>query len=374
LGALRNHANKSHSLNSTIAYFISPHGFGHAARAAAVMAALHKANPAITFEIFTLVPEWFFAEALPPVYRYHALKTDIGLVQSSPLSEDIPATLRALDAFLPFQNDHIDNIASLLRQTGCRCALCDISPLGILAAKKAGIPAILVENFTWDWIYESYSSDYPGFAKHIAGLREIFRLPDAHILARPFCQPAASPALEVWPVSRTPQKSRKALRTELGLSPQQLVVLITMGGIPESFAAIDHLISFQEVTFIIPGGSTHIEQRQNLILLPHHSSFYHPDLLNACDAAIGKAGYSTIAELFHAGLPFGYFSRAGFRESACLTEFIKMQMQGIQMQGEHISQTTWLNQLPHLLSLPRMERSQPNGAWQIADFLIEEIL
>jgi len=36
-----------------IACFISPHGYGHAARAAAVMEALHLLDPGKEFEIFT---------------------------------------------------------------------------------------------------------------------------------------------------------------------------------------------------------------------------------------------------------------------------------------------------------------------------------
>jgi len=36
-----------------IAYFISSHGFGHAARAAAVMETLSESNPGVRFEIFT---------------------------------------------------------------------------------------------------------------------------------------------------------------------------------------------------------------------------------------------------------------------------------------------------------------------------------
>ena len=266
-------AQKSQPLKFSIAYFISPHGFGHAARAAAVMAAIHKTKPDVFFEIFTLVPEWFFAEALPPIYRYHALKTDIGLVQSSPLSEDIPATLDALDAFLPLSNDIIEPVVSLLHQKQCQYAICDISPLGILAAKTAGIPAILIENFTWDWIYESYLADFPAFSKHITSLQDIYQLPDAHILATPFCQPFANASMYTWPVSRCPQKSRVTLRAQLGLDPQQPIVLITMGGIPESFTILDHLHSLQEITFIIPGGSMQAEWRKNLVLLPHHSSY-----------------------------------------------------------------------------------------------------
>src|ERR1035437_1738709 len=84
----------------SIAYFISPHGFGHAARAAAIMAALHDLNQAVYFDIYTLVPAWFFQDSLGPYFAVHSLKTDIGLVQKSPLEEDLPATLQSLAEFI----------------------------------------------------------------------------------------------------------------------------------------------------------------------------------------------------------------------------------------------------------------------------------
>jgi hypothetical protein len=46
-----------------IAYFVSPHGFGHAARAAAVMEALSEIDTGVQFEIFTTVPFWFFRDS-----------------------------------------------------------------------------------------------------------------------------------------------------------------------------------------------------------------------------------------------------------------------------------------------------------------------
>ncbi len=47
-----------------IAYFVTPHGYGHASRAAAVMAALLELDASIRFEIFTQVPAWFFESSL----------------------------------------------------------------------------------------------------------------------------------------------------------------------------------------------------------------------------------------------------------------------------------------------------------------------
>jgi len=53
-----------------IAYFVTPHGFGHAARAAAVMVALQEIDPTIQFDIFTQVPRWFFQDSLVRNMRY----------------------------------------------------------------------------------------------------------------------------------------------------------------------------------------------------------------------------------------------------------------------------------------------------------------
>ena len=94
-----------------LAYFISPHGYGHAARAAAVMEAIHQRRPDTRFEVFTLVPAWFLADSLTAPFSYHPLLTDIGLVQKNSLIEDLPQTLRRLDDFLPFAPEHARIVA-----------------------------------------------------------------------------------------------------------------------------------------------------------------------------------------------------------------------------------------------------------------------
>ena len=85
--------------NRRIAYFISPHGYGHAARAAGVMAALAELDPAVRFEIFTLVPDWFFSVSLSTPFGYHAHLTDIGMAQETALQENVPETVRRLADF-----------------------------------------------------------------------------------------------------------------------------------------------------------------------------------------------------------------------------------------------------------------------------------
>jgi hypothetical protein len=353
-----------------LAYFISPHGFGHAARAAAIMAALQALDPTMRFEIFTRVPDWFFHDSLPGEFGYHAWQTDIGLVQHTALVVNLPATLQALDAFLPFAPTLLAELARQLRTLECTLVLCDIAPLGIAAAHAAGLPAILVENFTWEWIYQEYVAYDHRMGPHITYLRDVFATADYHIQTQPIC--VAHPAdLLTEPVSRQSTTPAPAIRAQLGIPQEAQVVLITMGGMPTQYAFLQQLAAQPEIFFIIPGVPPSRSAPPNAILLPHRTPLFHPDLVNTCDAVVGKVGYSTVAEVYHAGIPFGYVPRQDFRESPILVAYIAQQMQGIAMPEHEFQQGAWLARLPALLALPRVPRQGPNGAEQAARFVLQ---
>lgn len=61
--------------------------------------------------------------------------------------------------------------------------------------------------------------------------------------------------------------------------------------------------------------------RNNLLRAPHSPDLFQPDLIDDCDAVIGKVGYSTLAEVYHTGAPFGYISLPSFVESEVLKEY-----------------------------------------------------
>ncbi len=140
-----------------IAFFVSSHGLGHAARAAGIMAAMHDLSAAIRFEIFTAAPYWFFEQTLSGPFSYHPLLTDIGLVQSTPFHENLLETLKRLDDFLPLDPQWIERISRSVLDSRCELILCDISPVGIAVGRASAIQSVLVDNFTWDWIYEAYT-------------------------------------------------------------------------------------------------------------------------------------------------------------------------------------------------------------------------
>lgn len=351
------------------AWFISSHGFGHAARAASIMAALQEIDPGGRCELFTRVPAWFFRKSLAHSFGYHDVLTDIGLVQATALNADLPATLRCLDGFLPFDQALVEALARQVRALRCTLVVCDIAPLGIAVARAAGVPSVLIENFTWDWLYHAYVADHADLQAHSAYLHEWFGRADYHIQTEPVCQPGAAD-LTTRPVSRPPRTPAAQVRDALSLPHDATVVLITMGGVAEQVQCLDRLTQHQTVCFVIPGAAPRsMQRRDNVVLLPHDHDLFQPDLVRACDALIGKAGYSTLAEVFHAGVPFGYIARRAFRESAVLAAYIDRHMPSMAIPAEQFHTGDWLSRLPELLALPHVRRHGPNGAEQAARFI-----
>ncbi|GIV66262.1 MAG: glycosyltransferase family protein [Chloroflexota bacterium] len=356
-----------------ISVVISPHGFGHASRAVAVIQMLHRTISDCKFDVITNVPEWFFKDSFrDESFHYIPFDTDVGVVQISPFIEDLPGTIDRLKSFLPFPNEKVFYLARLFGESKSDLVLCDISPLGIAAAKLARIPSVLVENFTWDWIYEGYLELEPRFADYIPILREAFEMADYHIQTEPICENKSSQLIS-RPVSRLLRTERNELRQMLMVDPNQPLVLITMGGIPHLINHLYPLEKFSRAVFVIPGASEQYERRGNLILLPHHHTYYHPDLVNASDVVVGKLGYSTIAEAYQSGVPYVYIPRNHFRETAPLAAFVERELSGIRIDELDFIKGTWLDVLPSVLSLPKKRREMMNGSQQIAYFIAEKL-
>jgi hypothetical protein len=351
-----------------LAYFVSPHGFGHAARATAVMGTLLVRRPDAHFDLFTLTPEWFFADSIGRGYSYHSLCTDVGLVQLTPMRADLDETARRLDRFLPFDTRQLAQVADRLKSDDVRLVLCDISPLGLAVARTAGLPSILIENFTWDWIYAEYFDQVPGLRAHADALRREFGSATYRVQTAPFCG-VWDGKLRTSPVARVPRTTADAVRRQLELPPGARYAVITMGGVDRQYHFLNRLARYPDVWFVVPGGADRQVRRDNLVLLPYRSPVYHPDLVAGSDAVIGKLGYSTLAEAYHAGAPLGFVRRPGFRESEVLAAYAQAHMPTIEVPEAEFESGDWEAFLPELLTRSRHEPGRPNGADEIAAFV-----
>ena len=332
------------------------------------MEALSAIDPRFHFDIFTTVPDWFFEQCHSFTFKYHHMPTDIGLVQQTPFQADLTATVQALKQFLPFDPAQIVSRAEQLRQQNCELVVCDIAPLGIRIAQKAGVPSVLIENFTWPWLYQGYNDTK--LNEFNPYLQAACVDANYHIQTQPICQSTDADFLAA-PASRKIKRPSGVIRSNLGLSDSLKVVMVTAGGAPKNFRFIDKLKRVKDTHFIVPGAADIETRLDNLILLPENSAYFHPDLINAANAVVGKVGYSTIAEIYQAGVPFGYVARPGNREMQPLVDFIEKQMSGLAIAESEFHNGTFTEHLDELLKIPGTAGNRPNGADQIAGFITD---
>ena len=351
------------------AYFVTPHGFGHAARTAAIVEALAHRLPGCRIDLWTSVPSWFFAESLTVPHLVHDLECDVGLVQKSPVAEDLPASLAALERFWSAADrTRIHEVAQAVIASGAQGVICDIAPFGLDVARAAGLPAALIENFTWDWIYESLAANLPRFTYWAERLGAKFAQAELHLQLEPFCRRAAG-ALTVPPVARAPRRSREQIRARLAVPAGDAFILVSFGGVEHRLASLAALTHCPETTFVIPGASVEERWEGNLRLLPHHSPVYHPDLVGAADVVVGKLGYSTVAESVSAGRRMLYVPRPGFRESAVLERYVGERLPTAAVALCELESGRWVEHLPELLERPAAAGGARTGAAVAADLV-----
>ncbi len=366
----------------TLAYFVSSHGFGHAARAAAVIDSLCRLRPELRIELFAGTPPWFFEQSfngrLPRTVRYRPWQTDVGLVQETALAEDLQATVQRLQEWLPLRPQAISAAADALRESRVALVVADISPLGLRAARDLELPSVLVENFTWDWIYRGYAE--PALLPFADALQPIFDGASLRLRTVPFCGEPSTESKRmrmVPPVARRPRLSRATVRRALDVPEDAALVLVTMGGVPWRFDDLeahlrDRKVEGSEVHLVIAGGADTPTRLGTAHLIPHRSEHFHPDLVQASDAVIGKLGYSTVAEVAQTGCRLGYITRPRFPESPELEGWVKSHLSCLRLEGRQLVEGSWLEAIQPLLNRPALP-PQRDGAEMAAELILNKL-
>ncbi|KAG5637484.1 hypothetical protein H0H81_004407 [Sphagnurus paluster] len=142
------------------AYYCSGHGYGHATRVSAFACHLLDLpnNERPTIYITSSAPKHVFADsiALGAVYRYAEI--DPVIVQPLAYRVDRQKSVDVLKSFLSRKDAILEGERRWLEEVKAHAVLSDAAFLGCLAAKAAGIPSILITNFTFDSVYSYLST------------------------------------------------------------------------------------------------------------------------------------------------------------------------------------------------------------------------
>jgi hypothetical protein len=320
---------------------ITNHGFGHATRAAAIAGTIQSLDPEITIIIATTAPRSVLEFYIPGPFIHRPRSFDIGVVQADSITMDLPETLKQLEAIRAKAPSLIASEANYLKQNRVGLVMADIPPLAAPIAKAAGVPAWLMGNFGWDFIYRDFADRVPEFAAIADWMGECFSLSD-RLFRMPFCEPmSAFPNItDVGLTGANPrtQPEEVIAAFNLGEVPQEKRILMTFGGLGLDRIPYELVERFPDHRFIC----FDLKAPDYPNLLRVDDQYYRPiDFMPICGRIISKPGYSTFSEACRFDLPITSLIREGFAEAPIMLEGLQNHMPHQIITPEEFFQGDW---------------------------------
>jgi hypothetical protein len=298
---------------------ITNHGFGHATRMAAVLAAIRQRCPDVLMILTTTAPRWLLESYLPGDFIQRPRAFDVGVIQADSITMDQEATRLKLEEIRAKQTQIIAGEVSFIRQNKVDLVLADIPPLAAPIAHYAEIPCWMISNFGWDFIYRPWGDSFREITDWI---EDCFHECD-RLFRLPFHEPmsAFQNQMDVGLTGGSPRYSEQTLREQLQIkTPIDRTILLTFGGLSLQAIPYQNLVHFPNWQFIT--FDQNAPDLENLIKITSHD-FRPVDLMPICHAVISKPGYGTFSEACRLGVPVITITREGFAETPLLLEGIQ---------------------------------------------------
>ena len=298
---------------------VSTHGYGHAARQAAVLFQLHRLQPDWHLVISSSVDETFLDLVLRdvPVSR-RTVRWDVGMLQADALGVDKQATLQALQQLEIELPKLLQREVDWIREQDSQCVvLADIPPAAAELARQLDAPLIWMSNFGWDEIYAPLGGAFLDWANNATLAYQSGTL----LLRCPFSLPMnwSLPEQALGLVSADPKPLPHDLERRLRADARKKV-LVGFGGLGYSLQP-DLFKCWPQHLFLLPAPKDsrsfeQLAQITNVLLLPDAIRFL--DVMPFCDRLLGKPGFSSFCEAMTCGLGLHVVEREGFAEASVL--------------------------------------------------------
>ena len=355
---------------SGVCFYISGHGFGHASRQIEIINALGPLLPAdCNILIRSTAAPRLFERTLDVPFTVLPGETDTGVIQFDSLRLDEAETVARAREFYASLDVRAEQEARVLRQHGVELVVCDAPPLACAAARAAGIPSVVISNFTWDWIYEGYADRFtqeapdvlPVIREAYRSAREGWRLP----MHGGFAEVPVTVDLPF--VARRAKRSRDEVLAALNLPSDRPLVLSSFGGFGVKEFDLSTLDCRDAYTVIItrwqeedrpPEGVRCVDEWRM-----YEMGFRYEDLVAAVDIVATKPGYGIISECIANDTAMLYTSRGRFVEYDVLVREMPRYLQCRYLDQGTLLAGRWQAALDNLMNLPPPpERLATDGA------------
>lgn len=345
-------------MSRNVAFYVSGHGYGHATRTAEVVRALIGLKCADNVYVRTNAPTEFFRQLPGVVLSGVRVEFDPGVAEETPLLVSETKTYQALETALACSRRVVIEETQFANNAGIGLLVCDIPFLAGDIAEAVGIPCLAMGNFTWDWIYGSYTARDIRWEGLIDSVRSSYKRMTAW-LRLPFHHESDCfrDIVDVPLVARKGGRSRTEVLGALALDAgdtRPRVLLASRGQIGHDVlaevadSAADFLfLNLGPLPSPVPGNLRSLR-------LPADVTFM--DVLGISDIVVSKLGYSMIADCISCNTAILWPRRFGFREHDLLEEQAVKYLRATELPKEDYDSGNWG---PYLRSAIKMSR--PSG-------------
>ncbi len=337
---------------------VSAHGYGHLAQIAPVIDGLHAAIADLDVTVQTEIPRALIEKRLDCPFRQVARTADIGMLMDGPTVIRWEESLRAYQAFHRDWDDHLRAQTAIFSAHRPDLVLTDIPYLPLVAAKSLGIPAVAYSSLNWVDIIEVNERIADRMRPELATMRDAYRQADCFIQPEPSMpMPWLEKRCPVGPVMRVGENIRPRIDADLGLAPDDRLVLVSLGGIPLA-DRLECWPALPGVHWMIADSAT---QARDDVHLWSEAQYRFIDVLASADLVITKPGYGMFTEIAAVGLPALNIARPDWGESAVLEQWLGARATLRTIPLEQLFEGDIAAEVTELLAVDRATPTLPTG-------------
>ncbi len=347
-----------------LAYYITAHGYGHGTRSCDIINAISKADPDVSIIVKTDLPPAFMHSRLSHAFQLVQGAFDVGLVQKDSIQIDLEASFTTVVEFYKQKENLIAQEAEFMRTEGIDAIVTDIPAIPIIAAKRAGIPAIAVGNFGWDWIYADFIQNEQGWTAYADLFRKAYEQTDL-LLRLPFAEPmAAFPTRIDIPLLAKPGKpNRKLIAQQMKSDTHKKWVLLSFTTLDLDAQALERIIALDDFVFF---SVEPLEWKGSGIHSIDRATIPFADILASVDIVVTKPGFGIVSECIASNKPIVYADRENFLEYPVLVEGIERYCRNAFISATELYSGNLAPALAAIETAPSPAETMPNGGAEIA--------
>ena len=335
---------------------LSGHGFGHVGMTAPVISALRQRYPHLRLTIKSSAPEWFLRRCFTSPFTLDAQPSDFGMLMRDAFAVDADRSYQAYRDFHRHWNRQVDEERDRLKAMNADLVLSNIAYRPLLAAHRAGIPAIAFCCLNWAEVFWHYFGDRRDAAVIHRQILEAYASANLFLRPEPAMPMAGLDTHTIGPIARLGVNRHQVLVDRLNLPDTTQFVLASLGGIP-TLLRCQQWPALDDVHYLVP---EHVRfDRPDMSALAT-TGISFPDALRASAALITKPGYGSFTEAACNATPV-LFAQRDWPEQPYLVDWLRQRLPCHDITPERLADGRFTPPLETLLASPRPRAVTPHG-------------